>query len=344
MWKFIKEKWVSLLLSIILGWLLWLYVNRQETRGDSLEASFEVRQPRADLQVSVDPELKRVMLKLSGPIGAIYEATRRDRNVRVVYEPKDAEKLLADGKPRELILNSSMVQNLPPDVEVTQFVPAGVEVIVQRITEQTFPVAAPATIGTPETGYEVYKAEVLRPKTALVSGPDFVLAKLTEVRPEPVDVTGLNADFRDPERRLMREYDLDGSVGRITSRATVSVLVGIRRQSAHRTITGVQIEIAQPEVRPPAKPLDIEVVSPANPMDLELEGPPEALSQIKPETIRTFIYVDMGSRKPEDSTPFYQPLVVLGLPEGVKPSKAVVVTARVRPKAESPSGTEVPKP
>jgi hypothetical protein len=343
MWNFVKEKWVSLLLSLFLGWMLWMYVNRLETRDDRLEAAFEVRQPGANLQVAVEPDIKRVMLTLRGPTGAIYEATRSDRNVRVVFEPKDPEKI-ADGRPRELYLNTSMVRNLPPDVEVTQFVPAGVEVTVQSIEEKSLPVGAPDVVGTPETGYEVYKVEVLRPNKVLVFGPKSVLDKLTEVRPEPVDVTRLNEDFRDPERHMMSKYDLDGTVGLVTVRSTAAVFVGIRRQAAHKTVSGVQIEIAQPEARPPAKPMDIEIVSPANPIDLELEGLPEALGQIKPESLRVFIYVDLGNRKPDDTTPFYQPLMVVGLPEGVKVTKSVVVTARVRPKAEPHPGTEAPKP
>lgn len=343
MWNFVKEKWLTLLLSVFLGWMLWLYANHAESRDDHLDAIFEIRQPGGNLQISVEPEIRRVRLTIQGPTGAIYEATRSDRDVRVVYEAKSPENM-ADGKLHDIALDRSMVQHLPPDVEVIQFVPATIEVVVHRIMEKPLSVAAPETVGEPEDGYEVYRREIVRPKEVLVTGPQSLLDKLTEVKPEPVDVSGLNEDFRDTQRRIVRKYTVDGISGQVTSRSFVEVFIGIRRKAERRTISGVQIEIAQPETRPPARPLDIEIVSPANPLDLEVEGAPGALDQIKPESIRAFIYIDTGSRKPEDSTPFYQPLVVWGLPPGVKPVKEIVVTARIRPGTGPRPGTEVPKP
>lgn len=338
MWNFLKEKWLTLLLSVFLGWMLWMYATQMETRPDRLEAMFLVRQPSPAYQVSVEPDLKRVMLMLQGPTGAIYEATRSDRDVRVTYEPRDVEGL-DDGRSHEVLLDRSMVLNLPPDVDITQFVPASIQVTIHRIGERVLPVGLPVIVGTPKPGYEVYRKEVVRPKEVLASGPVSILDKLTEVLPEPVDVTDLSEDYRDTEHRLTREYRVDGSVGQITSHSTVEVVVGVRRQADRKTIPGVQIKIAQPETVPPAQPLDIQIQ--ANPINLELEGPLEVLNQIKPESLQAFVSIDAGELKPGEPRP--RPLIVLGLPEGVKLTESISVTVRIRPKTEPQPVTEVPK-
>ena len=343
MWNFLKEKWLTLLLSLVLGWLLWFYTSRLETTEDHLSVPFDVHQPSADLQATVDPELKRVELSFRGPTGSIYRVTGGDRNIRVVYEPVNPEKMI-DGKPHNVVLDRSMVQNLPRDLEVMQFIPATISVTIDRLAEKLLPVAAPEYYGKPEPGFTVYKAEVIRPSKVHVSGPETLLNKLNEVKPEAVDVTGMNGDFRDADHQLIKKYTVGDTTGQLIKSSSVEILISIRHEAAHRTITGVQIEIAQAECRPPAKPLDIEIVSPANPIDLELEGPPDTLPQIKAESLRAFIYIDTGNRKPDDSTPFYQPLIVWGLPEDVKLTKAVVVTARIRPKAEPQPATGAPKP
>ncbi|GEM_PF-6144660 len=341
--KFLKEKWLTLLLSVVLGSMLWLYANRVETSDDRLEPDFEVRQSEGQngFEVIVEPDLKRVMLMLRGPTGAIYEATRSDRDVRVIYEPTNLEKLV-NGGPHEVPLERSMVRNLPPDVNVAQFVPGSIQVTVHRIMEKRLPVAPPEVTGTPEAGYEVYRREVVRPKEITVSGPASLLTLMTEVQPATVDVTGLNDDFRESRHPLKKDYMINGVSGKIKTAETAEVLIGIRRQAAQRTLTGIWVGIAQPEVRPPAQPLDIEIVSPTNPISLKLSGPPEVLSQIQPESIRAFIDVDPSKLKAGE--PRREPLVVLGLPEGVKVDEAVFISARIRQKPDAPTGTETRTP
>lgn len=338
MWKFIRQKWLTLLLSVLLGSILWTYANRIETREGQLEAYFKLRYPADDLSVVLEPDVRIVTLTIRGPKGAIYEATRIDRDVRVIFGD-EAIQQIADGKIRELHFTRSMVLGLPPDVEVTQFKPEGFTLTVHHRMEKLLPVLPPEIVGTPETGHEVHKIEVVRPREVLVCGPQDVLDKLAEVKPESVDVTGRHENYIDTERRIVRAYEIDGAIGRITCKSTVEIFIGIRRKSEQRTIEGVPVKIAQPESPPPGRGLDIELISPASPMDLELEGSPEALAQIKPDSICAFINIDVDKLKPDDNTPFKQLLIIWGLPEGVKPVGRIIVTARIRPKPES-----TPKP
>ena len=333
MWQFIRQKWLTLLLSVFLGWVLWMYANRVESRPADLVAYFEPPQAGADFEMTVTPQIAKVTLGIRGPTGAIYEATRSDRIISIVYDPGDPGKI-ADGKTREVRFDRSMVRHLPPDVEVVAFEPPSFELTVRRQVEMVLPVGSPDIIGTPDAGYEVYDVKVVRPREVTVRGPKSVLTELTEVRPEPVDVTGRNRDYRDPERRILRTYDVAGTTEHITCKNVVEILVGIRRKSEPRTIKGVPIKIAQTECRPPALPVDIEIISPTSPIDLEIEGPPEAMARVKPESLCAFINVDVSKFLPGDDTPRKETLIVWGLPEGVRLTKRIEVTARIRPKAE----------
>ena len=159
MWQFIRKKWLTLLLSVLLGWMLWMYANRVESRPADLEAYFELRRPSAGFEMTVTPRIANVKLTVRGPTGAIYEATRSDRAIRIVFDPGDPERI-ADGKTREVRFDRSMVQHLPPDVAVVEFDPPSFELTVRRQVEKVLPVGLPDIIGTPDAGYEIYDVKV----------------------------------------------------------------------------------------------------------------------------------------------------------------------------------------
>ena len=343
MWQFIRQKWLTLLLSILLGWMLWMYANWVETSKDRVEAYFKLRTPPDDVDVVLEPEPRLITLMVQGPTGAIHESTRSDRDVSVVFGP-DAVQEIADGKTREIRIIRAMVQNLPPDVEVIHFDPPSFTITVFPRATKTLTVSPPDIIGQPEEGYQVQPAKVVRPREVTVHGPRAVLDQLDHVKPERVDVTGRTDDFLDTERRIQRTYDIEGRALRISCDSTVEVLVPVRRKSEQKTIPGIHIHIAQPESLPPALPFDIVIEAPANPIDLIVSGPPEALNRIDPKAVRAFIDVDVGTLKPNDDTPFKQPLIVVGLPEGVELTDRVIVSARIRLKEPPKTTTETTAP
>ena len=230
MWQFIRQKWLTLLLSILLGWMLWMYANWVETSKDRVEAYFKLRTPPDDVDVVLEPEPRLITLMVQGPTGAIHESTRSDRDVSVVFGP-DAVQEIADGKTREIRIIRAMVQNLPPDVEVIHFDPPSFTITVFPRATKTLPVVPPDIIGQPEEGYRVQPAKVVRPRQVTVHGPSAVLDQLDHVKPERVDVTGRTDDFLDTARRIQRTYDIEGRALRISCDSTVEVLVPVRRKS-----------------------------------------------------------------------------------------------------------------
>src|SRR5215468_4235136 len=121
-----------------------------------------------------------VDVRLRGPFTALRQ-----------LDPQKLEAVLdltnAGRGPRTYRLTADDV-NTPPEVEVIALAPDSITVALESAVEKSVPIV-PEVTGTPADGTRVTEVSV-EPRTALVVGPESAVAKLTQVRTEPISVTG----------------------------------------------------------------------------------------------------------------------------------------------------------
>jgi YbbR domain-containing protein len=123
--------------------------------------------------------------------------------------------------------------NAPPEIEVVSVAPDELTVRLEPAVEKSVPIA-PDLTGEPSEGLRVSDFAV-DPPVALVVGPESSVAKLTQVRTEPISVAGRRATFA-------------------TAAAVIVDAPGVRlRQGAAVTVT-VRLAPVPPPEETPAKP------------------------------------------------------------------------------------------
>jgi len=323
-WRILVTNWQMKLLALALAVLVWLYANSVVIKTTTVEATFDVTHP-ATVDVTVQPESQRVALTVSGPTSVIEELSRR--NIRIVHGVADVENLKTD-RVDKIRLDERMVTNLPAQLQVTRFRPSTFELTVRPLATMMFPVNPPKTVGKPAPGYEVGRTEIRGFSSVTVTGPADVLKRMQEertgVEPEPVDVGNRSESVKDRKLRIQTVVHLDNTtVEHIRCDDLVEAFVEIRRANATGVIQAVPISV----LSTPDSVHEVEITS-KNPVDLTVEGPAESIQDLSASQVEAF--VDVRKRKPENDLPFFEKLIVHGLPEGVKLAKEVVVTARFK--------------
>lgn|GEM_PF-4450562 len=324
MWRMVVDNWPLKLLALVLAVLVWLYANSVVTRTTTIEATLDIAHPPT-VEVTVSPERRQVSLVVSGPASVIEELSRR--SVRMVYNVAGVENLRVD-RVDKVILDEQMVTELPAQLRVTRFRPPAFELTVRPLATETFPVNPPGAVGKPAPGYEVGRTEIRGLSSVTVTGPVLVLQHMREKRqgvaPEPVDVTNCSESIKDRRLPIQTVVHPDNAtIEHIRCDETVEAFIEIRRVNAAGVIKGVPISV----LSAPDSVHEVEITSP-NPIDLAVEGPAESLQGLAADKVEAFI--DVRKRKPENDLPFFEKLIVHGLPEDVKLSKEVVVTARFK--------------
>ena len=331
MWRTLTVNWPMKLLALGLAILVWLYAQGVVIKKTEIEIDFEVGHP-VTVDVTVKPEHRRVKLHLSGPAGAIAELARRDIQVR--HAVQDVKDLTAD-RVDSVRLTQSMVLNLPAQVQVVRFEPGVFDLTVRPLATMTFGVTLPRTVGKPAPGYAVGRTSIRGRGTVTVTGPVAVLKRMQKelkgVDPDPVDVTNRSESIIDRFRHIQTTVELDNTtVERIQCDDLVEVSVEIKRADVTGVIKAVPISVlSDPDVA-----REVEITS-SNPLDLSVEGPAEVIKTLTADRVHAFI--DVRKRKPETDAPFFEKLIVHGLPEGVRLTKEeeLTVTAKFTPSSKT---------
>jgi YbbR domain-containing protein len=102
---------------------------------------------------------------------------------------------LLDATPgeRRYTLDSDDI-NVPREVEVIAISPQEIRVVLDAVEERTLPIVADV-VGAPESGYRVEEA-LVDPRQARVVGPAKTLARMAQIRTDPVSVDGRDASFQ----------------------------------------------------------------------------------------------------------------------------------------------------
>ena len=139
----------------------------------------------------------------------------------------------------QISLNERNISNRPVGVEVLSIAPNPLQLELEQIQHKTVEVR-PRVEGEPEEGYELVEVRSSPPQVS-VSGLEAVLAKVSDVPTEPVDITGRSSGFD-------ADVDLDPQNPRVTIDGSSVVVLQILIEEERRelTLSRVAVELESP--------------------------------------------------------------------------------------------------
>ena len=171
-------------LSVILGFFLWLFVKGSTREEVAVVVPVELEKVPSKLCVrDINPPSVTVRLR-----GVLHQLNRlRIEELSVRLDMSDAQ----PGVNTFLLRSEDF--SLPPGIEVLRISPAEVRVKLSPLVTKRVQVKA-ILRGEPAEGMEVAKVEVL-PPFAMIQGPQELVKDLTEIRTEEINLNGASRDL-----------------------------------------------------------------------------------------------------------------------------------------------------
>ena len=210
--RFLFENLSIKIAALVLAVLSWVFVSSKGQTEISLEVQIDYVNVPKGLEVS-KRSAKTAVVVLRGHESLV-------KNVR----PGDVRIAVDMGRAKEgegvFPLKKDDVAS-PRGASVIKIEPASVKVFVEHTAVKDVPVR-PVLSGNPEIGYKVRSVET-KPKEVMIEGASSEVNKVTYLKTEPIDITGLAEDLR-----LDAEIVLSGKNIR-TGTDKVSIVVHVVR-------------------------------------------------------------------------------------------------------------------
>ena len=179
--KFLVENLGLKIAAILLSIVLWFFVTSRGQSEISIDVPLELKNMPQGLEL-VNHMTKTVNLNIKGQERFIKNVSAS--NVRVSLDLSKAKR--GEGT---YYINREDIK-LPRSITVTNINPPSVRVTTEETASKTVKVV-PVIVGEPQKGYYFKSAEVL-PDTIFIEGVRSEIAKVSALKTEPLDITGLN--------------------------------------------------------------------------------------------------------------------------------------------------------
>jgi YbbR domain-containing protein len=83
---------------------------------------------------------------------------------------------------------------LPNTLELTSIEPQTIAIMIEKQLRKSVPVQ-PAVVGVPQHGFVIYEIKV-DPETVVIEGPKSVISNISNIKTEPIDITGINQSLQ----------------------------------------------------------------------------------------------------------------------------------------------------
>ncbi|MBI4849823.1 MAG: hypothetical protein HY808_14835 [Nitrospirae bacterium] len=178
-----RNIWLKLA-SFILAIALWFFVILSGRSGIVMDIPIMYVNVAQDLEVVDFP--KTVSINIEGQ-ERILKSLRQNEISAVVD--------LGDVKAgRSFITLTHENIKLPSTLEVTGIEPQTISLTLEKQMKKTVSVQ-PAIVGVPARGFVIMEIKV-EPDMIIIEGPRSVISRIYNVKTEPIDITGLNADLQ----------------------------------------------------------------------------------------------------------------------------------------------------
>jgi YbbR domain-containing protein len=182
--KFFFENIGLKIASVLLAIALWVFVTSRGQSEISVDVPLEFKNIPAGLEI-VSHSVKTVSLGIKGQERLIKNI--KPAEIRVSIDLSKAKK----GEDIFYIHRDDV--KLPHAVTVANIDPSSVKVTTEETVTKTVKVV-PLITGAPERGYYMKSVDV-EPQTVIIEGVRSEIARIKNVRTEPLDITGLNESF-----------------------------------------------------------------------------------------------------------------------------------------------------
>lgn len=206
----LTENWLLKVLSLIFAAVLWFFVMGEQRVERSYSFPLELRNVPKDLSVANEVP-GQIDVRISGPRTLLVNLDEKQISIPINLDGLDA------GTTTFRRLEERL--NLPSGLKVTRVSPSYVEIQLDHIRRQSFPVRVDI-VGIPAQGFDVVSVRI-DPALVTVEGAERELRSLEAIYTEPLSVEGMKTDVK---QTVPLAYD--GSFSRLTEEK-VDILVDI---------------------------------------------------------------------------------------------------------------------
>lgn len=167
--------------SVLLAIVLWIFVTSRGQAEMSIDVPLEFKDIPLGLEM-VNHNIKMVTLTIKGQEGLIKNLKPSD--VRVSIDLSKAKK----GEGLYYVQRDNI--RIPHGLTVTSIDPSSLKVTTAETVTKIVRVV-PVVAGEPEKGYHIKSIEVA-PQTVIIEGVRSEISRISNLKTEPVDVTGFN--------------------------------------------------------------------------------------------------------------------------------------------------------
>jgi YbbR domain-containing protein len=171
----LRKDWWLKALALVIAFVLWVAITGEDRARTDVQLPLQIDLPPELVLASPPPTA--VTVRLEGPRTVIRKLEPIGLDVRI--DLRDT----APGE-RDVQLEQEQIRGLPRQVTVAFFLPARVQLTVDRLLRQPLPVEV-NLVGSPPAGYALYNASS-RPDAVLVEGPESEVTALARVGTDAV--------------------------------------------------------------------------------------------------------------------------------------------------------------
>jgi len=175
--------WLKLL-SLLMAIALWFFVASKGRLNIIMDVPIEFKNIPQELEL-VDAT-KTVSINIEGHERLIKNL--RQENINVVIDLRNAKK----GETHYSLSQDNV--NMPKGLVVTKISPEAVGLMLEERLRKEVLVRA-VIVGSPAEGLILRKVEVT-PEKVKIEGPASVITKIYAIKTEPIDITGITAEFQ----------------------------------------------------------------------------------------------------------------------------------------------------
>jgi YbbR domain-containing protein len=239
---FFVENWGLKLTALFLSFILWLMVHGDPGTERNIMVPLEIRIP-GEMVITNDDRPSFVEVSVRG---SLANGGFGQPSLRCLIDLPSA----AEGE-RLVPLTPQNIQTRTTGLEILTVRPPRIRLVLER--EISKEVQIETSVGTPETGLEVYDVRV-SPSTALIRGPRSRLDKINSVATEAVSLQGAQGSIRN-----FVNLNIKDSLVHSVSAEPVEVEIEIGPRRSLQTISPVPVlpDDASVVVRPPRVTLRI---------------------------------------------------------------------------------------
>ena len=214
-------------LSLLLAFLLWSQIARQQTVQRTVSVPVEFINMPANLEIANDYK-KQVEVDIRSQRST---AAMEDRQLTAVINLEDTSPGAA-----VIPLSERNIQNRPSGVEILSINPARIRLQLER-TSQKIVKVEPQIVGRPRQGYEITDKQVT-PSEVMITGPESQVQEVSRAQTEPVNVDGSSSDVN-----LDVYVDLENPRLRIENTSSVEVSVVVEEERRQVQIASVPVQV-----------------------------------------------------------------------------------------------------